>query len=69
MYKVKVEDLYSIKDEGNVAFKNDNFYKAILLYEEGIRRCEEYGKHWAGGLPFKSEFGENPKLTDGSMYY
>ena len=41
---ISVGDIESVKDEGNAAFKNENYYKAIMFYEEGIRRCTEYGK-------------------------
>eukprot|EP00347_Sterkiella_histriomuscorum_P013270 403365360 len=67
--KVTIREIQSVKDEGNQAFKQENYYKAIMLYEEGLRRCKTYQSHWEGALPFKTEFGENPKLTDGSMYY
>lgn len=69
MNKVAKSDIDSIKDEGNKAFKNENYYKAIMLYEEGIRRCGEYGKSWKELMPYKNEIGNSPILTDGSMYY
>ena len=53
MSKVKRQDIESIKEEGNKAFKNENFYKAILFYEEGIRRCEDFKKDWADDMPYK----------------
>ena len=40
-----------------------------MFYEEGVRRCRSYSEIWEGMLPYRCEFGENPKLTDGSMYY
>jgi hypothetical protein len=67
--KVSRYDIETIKEEGNNAFKSENYYKAILFYEEGIRRCQEYNNHWKGQLPFKSEFGDSPVLKDGAMYY
>lgn len=69
MIKVKKQDIEAIKEEGNKAFKSENYYKAILFYEEGIRRCETYDGQWKGQLPFKCEFGDSPTLQDGAMYY
>ena len=66
--KVKPEDITQIKEEGNKAYKNENYYKAILFYEEGVRRCEDYYKNWKDNMPFRCEFGENPKLEVGCMY-
>ena len=37
--KVKLSDIESVKQEGNAAFSNENYYKAIMFYEEGVRRC------------------------------
>lgn len=69
MNKVKRADIDAIKEEGNKAFKGENYYKAILFYEEGIRRCGEYNKEWKDKMPYKNEIGDNPLLADGSMYY
>ena len=68
--KVKKEDIHAIKEEANKAFQNENFYKAITLYEEGMRRCTAYNEVWGEGqMPYRCEFGESPVLEVGSMYY
>lgn len=65
------EDIHSIKEEASKAFQADNFYKAIMLYEEGVRRCTAYNEVWGapGSMPYRCEFGESPVLEEGSMYY
>jgi hypothetical protein len=68
MNKVKKEEIHSVKEEGNHSFKDKNFYKAILFYEEAIRRCEQYYKEWKGNMPYAHQIGESPPLKDGSMY-
>ena len=60
--KVTIKDIESVKDEGNNAFRTENYYKAIMFYEEGLRRCRDYGKLFDGQMPYKQEIGENPKL-------
>ena len=51
--KLTIVDIERVKEEGNNAFKNENFYKAIMLYEEGIRRCKEFAIIYEGQMPFK----------------
>lgn len=36
---VTLKDIEQVKNEGNQAFATRNYYKAILFYEEGIRRA------------------------------
>ena len=64
-----LSDILQVKDEGNKAFKTENYYKAILFYEEGVRRAQAFGKRHEGLLPFKSDFGEDIKLEEGLMYH
>ena len=62
---VTLKEVESVKDEGNRAFTAGNFYKAIMLYEEGHRRAQAFGKNRQ--LAFKSEFGdhsENPVVEE-----
>jgi hypothetical protein len=34
-----MKDIEQVKEEGNRAFAAENYYKAILFYEEGVRRA------------------------------
>jgi len=36
---ISLKSIEQVKDEGNRAFSSQNYYKAIMLYEEGIRRA------------------------------
>ena len=67
--QVKRKEIEDVKEEGNRAFKGENYYKAILFYEEGLRRCTAFSQQNEGQFPFKLEIGENPKLKDTEMFH
>ena len=48
MEKVKKGDIESVKEEGNKAFKDKQYYKAIMMYEEAVKRCGVYLKECGG---------------------
>lgn len=67
--KATISGIEQVKEEGNRAFKSENYYKAILFYEEGIRRAHDFNKKHGASLPFKNEIGESPKLEEGMIYH
>ncbi len=67
--KTSYADIVKVKEEGNNAFKNENYYKAILFYEEGVRRCQEFGIRFQGQMPYRMQIGEDPKVPAGSIFY
>jgi len=37
-----LKSIEKLKDEGNRDFQTKNYYKAITLYEEGLRRAQAF---------------------------
>jgi hypothetical protein len=54
-----LREIESVKDEGNREFSKQNYYKAIMLYEEGMRRAQAFTKETEGKLEYRMEFGDH----------
>jgi tetratricopeptide (TPR) repeat protein len=57
--KLVIKFIEALKTEGNCEFQSKNYYKAVLLYEEGLRRAQAFAKEHQGNLSYRMEFGDH----------
>jgi tetratricopeptide (TPR) repeat protein len=57
--KLVIKSIEALKTEGNCEFQSKNYYKAVLLYEEGLRRAQAFAKEHQGNLSYRMEFGDH----------
>ena len=57
--KLVIKSIEALKTEGNCEFQSKNYYKTILLYEEGLRRAQAFAKEHQGNLSYRMEFGDH----------
>jgi len=56
-----LKSIEKLKTDGNREFSLKNYGKAIVLYEEGLRRAQAFAKEHQGQLAYRMEFTDQTK--------